>query len=99
MVLDAGGAMALLERATYGVQDAFGELAEAHSDALLDYSRRMTEAVIAAIPDGVYQFEDAPEGAGQRDYRIPVSAPVTVDGSHMTLVFAGSAPQVLGTSQ
>jgi len=69
---------------------------QAHSDALLDYSRRMTEAVIAAIPDGVYRFEDALEGDGQREYRIPVCATVTVAGSRMTVDFAGSAPQVAG---
>jgi N-methylhydantoinase B len=69
---------------------------QAHSDALLDYSRRMTEAVIAAIPDGVYRFEDALEGDGQREYRIPICATVTVDGSRMSVDFAGSAPQVAG---
>lgn len=69
---------------------------EAHSDALLDYSRRMTEAVIADIPDGVYRFEDALEGDGQSEYRIPICATITVDGSHMTVDFAGSAPQTAG---
>ncbi len=69
---------------------------QAHSAALLDYSRRMTEAVIAAIPDGVYRFEDALEGDGQREYRIPICVAITVSGSHMTVDFTGSAPQVAG---
>ena len=69
---------------------------QSHSEALLDYSRRMTEAVIAAIPDGVYRFEDALEGDGQREYRIPICVAITVAGSRMTVDFAGSAPQVAG---
>ncbi len=69
---------------------------QAHSDALLDYSRRMTEAVIAAIPDGVYTFEDALESDGQREFRIPIRATVTVAGSQMAVDFTGSAPQVAG---
>src|SRR5262249_52130080 len=56
-----------------------------HADALLDYSRRMTESVIASIPDGVYHFEDALEGDGQREFRIPICATITVSGSIMTV--------------
>ncbi len=67
-----------------------------HAAALLDYSRRMTEAVIAAIPDGEYSFEDAMEGDGQREFHIPIKATVRVNGSHMTVDFTGSAPQVAG---
>ena len=85
------------ERRLRALVEAHGlETVEAHSAALLDYSRRMTEAVIAAIPDGVYTFEDALEGDGQREYRIPIRAAVTVSGSRMTVDFAGSAPQVAG---
>jgi N-methylhydantoinase B len=67
-----------------------------HADALMDYSRRMTEAVIEGIPDGVYTFEDALEGDGQREFRIPIRATITVQGAQMTVDFAGSAPQVAG---
>jgi N-methylhydantoinase B len=59
-------------------------------------SRRMTEAVIADIRDGVYAFEDALEGDGQREFRIPIRVTITVDGVHMTVDFAGSAMQVSG---
>ncbi len=69
---------------------------EAHAEALLDYSRRMTEAVIADIPDGIYRFEDALEGDGQSEYRIPIRAAITVEGLRMEVDFAGSAPQVAG---
>jgi N-methylhydantoinase B len=67
-----------------------------HAAALLDYSRRMTEAVIAGIPDGEYRFSDALEGDGQTDFDIPIRVTIRVDGSRMTVDFAGSAPQVAG---
>jgi N-methylhydantoinase B len=67
-----------------------------HAAALLGYTRRMTEAAIRAIPDGVYTCEDALEGDGQRRFRIPIRATITVAGDAMTIDFAGTAPQVAG---
>lgn len=67
-----------------------------HAEALQDYARRMTEAVIASIPDGVYTFEDALEGDGQREFRIPIKATITVRKAQMTVDFEGTAPQVAG---
>jgi N-methylhydantoinase B len=67
-----------------------------HASALMDYSLRMTEAVIARIPDGTYRFEDALEGDGQSEYEIPIRASIRVEGRRMTVDFAESAPQVLG---
>jgi N-methylhydantoinase B len=77
--------------ATHGMDRAL-----AHADALIDYTRRMTEAIIASIPDGTYRFADALEGDGQSDDTIPIQATVTVAGSAMTVDFTGSAPQVAG---
>lgn len=67
-----------------------------HAEALLHYSRKMTEAVILAIPDGVYRFRDAMEGDGQKEFEIPIQVELTVSGNSMTVDFAGSAPQVAG---
>jgi N-methylhydantoinase B len=72
-----------------------GEMAE-HSGALLDYARRMTEAVISAIPDGQYRFSDALEGDGQSDEEIPIHVEIRVDGSQMQVDFTGTSPQVRG---
>jgi N-methylhydantoinase B len=69
---------------------------QAHAEALQQYARRLTEAVIAKIPDGAYTFEDALEGDGQREFRAPVKVTVTVAGERMTVDFTGSAPQVAG---
>jgi N-methylhydantoinase B len=69
---------------------------QAHAEALMAYTHRMTEAAIAAIPDGTYPFEDALEGDGQQTHRIPIRVAITVAGSAMTVDFTGSAPQVGG---
>jgi len=67
-----------------------------HAAALLDYSRRMTEAIIDSIPDGVYDFEDAIEGDGQIEARLPIRVTISVKGAGMTVDFSESAPQVAG---
>lgn len=68
----------------------------AHSQALIDYTRRMTEAAIRAIPDGIYTFADSLEGDGQAEYPIPIQAAITVAGAQMTVDFTGTHPQVAG---
>ncbi len=70
--------------------------AQEHATALMQYSQRMTESLIATLPDGVYQFEDVLEGDGQTDSEIPIRVTVTVQGRRMTVDFEGSAPQVAG---
>lgn len=67
-----------------------------HAAALIDYSRRLTEAVIAAIPNGEYAFEDALEGDGQSEFRIPIRATVRINGASLEVDFSGTAPQVAG---
>lgn len=67
-----------------------------HASALIESSRRVTEAVIRNIPDGSYSFEDYLEGDGQTHYQISIKVTITVQGSTMTVDFAGSAPQVAG---
>jgi len=72
------------------------ESANEHAAALLDYARKMTEAVIADIPDGIYRYRDALEGDGQAEFEIPIQVTLEVAGSQMTVDFVGSAPQVMG---
>ena len=67
-----------------------------HSGALLDYARRMTEAVISAIPDGEYHFSDALEGDGQSDDTILIHVEIRVHGSQMRVDFKGTSAQVRG---
>jgi len=60
-------------------------------EALLDYAERKMRAGIAAIPDGVYRFEDLFENA-EIDGEMPVSVEITVAGDAMRLHFE-SPPQ------
>jgi N-methylhydantoinase B len=60
-------------------------------EALLDYAERKMRAGIAAIPDGVYRFEDMFENA-ETEGEMPVSVEITVAGDRMKLHFE-SPPQ------
>jgi N-methylhydantoinase B len=60
-------------------------------EALLDYAERKMRAGIAAIPDGIYRFEDLFENA-EIDGEMPVSVEITVAGDAMRLHFE-SPPQ------
>jgi len=85
------------ERRLLGILAENGvDVVNEHSDALMDYSRRMTEATIRSIPDGEYAFEDAMEGDGQTEFLIPIKVKINVKDEHMTVDFTGSAPQVAG---
>ena len=77
--------------ASYGVarlEDAF--------DAVCAYSGERIEAELAEIPDGTYRAEDVLEGDGVTDDDVSIAAAVTVDGSSVTVDFAGTASQVAG---
>jgi N-methylhydantoinase B len=65
-------------------------------DAVLYYSRERIRTEIAAIPDGTYEAADVLEGDGVTAEDIPIAATVTVDGSEVTVDFAGTADQVAG---
>jgi N-methylhydantoinase B len=86
------GASRLLDILTEHGVETVGE----HATALMDYSRRMTQAAIRAIPDGEYTFEDRLEGDGQTAYEIPIRVTLQVSAQAMTVDFTGSAPQVQG---
>lgn len=67
-----------------------------HAAALMDYSQRMTEDVIANLPEGSYRFEDALEGDGQKAFSVPIRVTISIHGVTMTVDFSGSSPQVAG---
>ena len=69
---------------------------EEHFEALIAYALRITEATIAAIPDGSYQFSDALDDDGQSETPVPLSVTVVVQGKHVTVDFSGSSPQMRG---
>jgi N-methylhydantoinase B len=60
-------------------------------EALLDYAERKMRAGIAAIPDGVYRFDDLFENA-ETEGVMPISVEIAVTGDAMRLHFE-SPPQ------
>jgi N-methylhydantoinase B len=67
-----------------------------HSEALIAYAQRITEATIATIPDGSYQFTDSLDDDGISADPVPIRVTVTIRGSHLTADFTGSSPQTRG---
>lgn len=74
-------------------------LAGAPLHEVVDYGERRVRAVLAALPDGTWSFEDVLDSAGARpDQRHPlvVRVGVTVAGDGITFDFTGSSPQAPG---
>ena len=69
-------------------------------EAVFDETIRRTEArmraAIAALPDGVYTFEDVMDDDGFGTTDILIRAAVTVAGNRIHVDFTGTAPQVAG---
>ncbi len=64
--------------------------------AILDYSERRMRAEIAALPDGVYTYDDALDDDGVSTTSIPIRAAIHVIGERLVVDFSGSASQVAG---
>ncbi|WP_135826463.1 hydantoinase B/oxoprolinase family protein [Halorussus ruber] len=84
-------------------EERVGELLADHGDRLLsafdavvDYSRERMESELAALPDGEYRAQDVLEGDGVTDDDIPISVAVEIDGSSLSVDFAGTADQLAG---
>jgi N-methylhydantoinase B len=63
---------------------------------LIDYSARLMRHAIGAIPDGVYEAEDALDDDGINQEPVPIRVSITVRGERARVDFAGSAAQVAG---
>ncbi len=61
--------------------------------ALLDYGERRMVAAIAALPDGVFRFEDVMEW---RRGLVPIRVAVTIDGGRLLADFEGTVDQIEG---
>ncbi len=69
---------------------------EALNEALLDYSERRMRAVIAALPDGVFEYTDVLDDDGVGDRPIPLPVRVTIDGERARVDFSAAPDQVDG---
>lgn len=72
------------------------ERVEAQAKAVRDYTERVMRAMIASIPDGDYEFEDALDDDGITSRPIPIRARISIHGDSATVDFTGSGPQTLG---
>jgi N-methylhydantoinase B len=64
---------------------------------LISYSARLMRRAIAAIPDGIYEAEDALDDDGITHREIPIRVRVRIKGDGARVDFANSAPQAVGS--
>jgi N-methylhydantoinase B len=73
-----------------------GREAAEYARHLIDYSARMMRATLRAVPDGVYEAEDALDSDGVTEGEVTLRVRVEVRGERASVDFGGSAPQVSG---
>jgi N-methylhydantoinase B len=64
---------------------------------LLEYSARMTRAMLKRIPDGTYRAEDFLDSDGISPHRLRIVVTIRKRGTHAEVDFTGSAPQCAGS--
>jgi len=64
---------------------------------LLDYTERVTRAMLRGIPDGEYRFEDFLDSDGISGEPVRISLALRIHGDEASLDFTGSSPQVAGS--
>ncbi len=65
-------------------------------DEIISRTATRMRAIIAEIPDGVYEFSDFMDGDGIDTFDIPICLKLTVSGDRIHLDFTGTSPQVKG---
>jgi N-methylhydantoinase B/oxoprolinase/acetone carboxylase alpha subunit len=69
---------------------------ERYASALQDYTERVLRATVAAIPDGVYTFEDQLDDDGFNSAPITIRVAIRIAGDNAEVDFTGSDPQTTG---
>jgi N-methylhydantoinase B/oxoprolinase/acetone carboxylase alpha subunit len=64
---------------------------------LLDYTERMTRAMLRGIPAGRYCFEDFLDSDGITDDPVRIAVTIRVQADEVEIDFTGSSPQVSGS--
>jgi N-methylhydantoinase B/oxoprolinase/acetone carboxylase alpha subunit len=64
---------------------------------LLDYSERVTRAMLRQIPDGVWRFHDFLDDDGITDEAVRIAVELRIKGDSVEVDFTGSSPQVGGS--
>jgi N-methylhydantoinase B len=73
-----------------------GRETAAYAQHLIEYSARLMRHALAAIPDGVYEAEDALDDDGISAEEVAIRVRLTIAGQQARVDFNGSAPQVAG---
>ncbi|MGH6953379.1 MAG: hydantoinase B/oxoprolinase family protein [Alphaproteobacteria bacterium] len=66
----------------------------AYMAEIIDYAERMARAEIRAWPKGTYRFTDYIDDDGFSDEPLPIKVALTIGDGHVSVDYAGSAPQV-----
>jgi N-methylhydantoinase B/oxoprolinase/acetone carboxylase alpha subunit len=64
---------------------------------LLDYTERMTRAMLRTLPEGEYSFEDFLDSDGISDKPVRIAVTLRLQGESAVVDFTGSSPQVAGS--
>jgi N-methylhydantoinase B len=64
---------------------------------LIDYSERLTRAMLRQMPDGEYRFEDFLDDDGVTPTPVRIAVAVRILGDQAEVDFTGSSPQVPGS--
>lgn len=81
----------LAAAARYGIKQI-----QHYARAVQDYAERIMRHTLAAVPDGVYRFEDSLEDDGFGNERIAIRAAIRIMGDAAEVDFTGSDPQTMG---
>ncbi|MCZ8183584.1 MAG: hydantoinase B/oxoprolinase family protein [Beijerinckiaceae bacterium] len=90
-------ALDLGERRFQALIDDYGDaVVEAALEAASQRAERLMRDNIAALPDGVYTFEDYLDNDGITDERLTIALDLTIAGETMVLDFSRSSPACRG---
>jgi len=64
---------------------------------LLNYSERVTRAMLRGIPDGEYRFHDFLDDDGVTDEPVRIEVALRIKSDEAVVDFSGSSPQVAGS--
>ncbi|MCZ8374210.1 MAG: hydantoinase B/oxoprolinase family protein [Beijerinckiaceae bacterium] len=90
-------ALDLGERRFQALIDEYGDaVVEAALEAASQRAERLMRDNIAALPDGIYTFEDYLDNDGITDERLTIALDLTIAGETMVLDFSRSSPACRG---
>ena len=83
------------ERGLLQIVEKYGpEEFERYVEALHDHAEFLMREEIAALPDGVYEFEDWIDGLGEKPEPIRFKVTLTISGSDVSIDWTGTSAQV-----